>query len=93
MAGLAAVLLAGCMSASKLEFDSQNAPDAVVIVGFDDINNRVPPFMRMMWRQIDPETGQPVDEVMYTFIDTSGAAADRLPGGSAVYGFVRVPTG
>lgn len=87
--------VSGCaISTSKLAFvSSENSEQAVVLIGIDDVSGKVPPMLRMLWRQFDPQTQMPLDENVFIFINTGSARTYQLPDDSTVYAAVMVPPG
>jgi|GEM_PF-6619842 len=91
----AGLLAAGC-SIAKYNPSFESAAEteqALVLIGLDDVSGKVPPFLRMAWRQIDPETQMLLDENVFVFIDTGSARTFQVPGDSTVYTAAIVPAG
>ncbi len=66
---------------------------AMVLIGLDDVSGKVPLSLRMLWRRFDLVTQMPLDENVYTFIDTGSARTFQLPDDSTVYTAITVPAG
>ncbi len=88
-------IVSGCaMSTFNPSFEvTDETEQAMVLIGLDDVSGKVPPFLRMAWRQFDMQTKMPLDENVYTFIDTSSARTFKLPDDSTLYTALTVPAG
>ena len=89
------LFVTGCsISTSKIAFvSSEDSEQAVVMIGIDDVSGQVPPILRMVWRQFDPQTQMPLDENVFVFINTGGARTYQLEEDSTVYAAIVVPPG